>query len=249
MGFIPENPTSFAGAQRHGQGDRTARPGALSTPQTNALITSRTQSRTMETTTESTFRVLGAAPERDDALLLLDRADHEPVSVAAADYDGDLGDDVDALRTGYLVDATLAWNDGEARFTDVDVKTRTLLTYADAVTGLFEAALDTMEQAHQEGAGVHGRPTFSTDGEPNGAVYAFAEQPGERDVFDEIRTGALPLEPLVDRLDEEADCEHEVFVFRPLEHDFVVVYLVLRRESVLADTVRDTYDCPRPSEA
>ncbi|MGB9963441.1 DUF6663 family protein [Halobacterium sp. CBA1126] len=202
----------------------------------------------METTTESTFRVLGAAPERADDLLLLDRADHEPVRVAADGYD-ELADAVDALRPGYLVDATLAWDDGDARFDALDVRKRTLFTYADAVTGLFEAALDTMEQAHQEGAGVQGRPTFSADGEPNGAVYAFAEQPGERDVFEEIRTGALPLEPLVDRLNEEDDCEHEVFVFRPLEHDFVVVYLVLHKHSVLADTVRDTYDCPRPSEA
>lgn len=202
----------------------------------------------METTTESAFRVLGAAPERGDDLLLLDRADHEPVRVAADGYD-DLGASVDALRPGYLVDATLAWDDGDARFADLDVRKRTLFTYADAVTGLFEAALDTMEQAHQEGASVQGRPTFSTDDEPNGAVYAFAEQSGERDVFEEIRTGALPLEPLVDRLDQEDDGEHEVFVFRPLEHDFVVVYLVLRKNSILADTVRDTYDCPRPSEA
>jgi len=28
----------------------------------------------------------------------------------------------------------------------------------------------------------------------------------------------------------------------------VIVYLVLHRDSVLADTVRDTYDCPRPAE-
>jgi hypothetical protein len=202
----------------------------------------------METTTESTYRVLGTAPEREDALLLLDRRDHEPVRVAADGYDGALADDAAALRPGYLVDATLAWADGDARFTEIDVQKRTLLTYADAVSGLFEAALDTMEEAHQEGVGVTGRPTFSTDDEPNGAVYAFAEQSGERDVFEEIRTGALPLEPLVDRLDEEADCEHELFVFRPLEHDFVVVYLVLHRDSILADTVRDTYDCPRPAE-
>jgi hypothetical protein len=184
----------------------------------------------------------------EDALLLLDRRDHEPVRVAADGYDGALADDAAALRPGYLVDATLAWADGDARFTEIDVQKRTLLTYADAVSGLFEAALDTMEEAHQEGVGVTGRPTFSTDDEPNGAVYAFAEQSGERDVFEEIRTGALPLEPLVDRLDEEADCEHELFVFRPLEHDFVVVYLVLHRDSILADTVRDTYDCPRPAE-
>lgn len=202
----------------------------------------------MQTTTESTFRVLGAPPERGDALLLLDRRDHEPVRVAADGYDGALADDVDALRPGYLVDATLAWNDGDARFTDIDVDKRTLLTFADGVSGLFEAALDTMEEAHQEGVGVTGQPTFSNDGEPNGAVYAFAQQAGERDIFEEIRTGSLPLEPLVDRLDEAEDCEHELFVFRPLEHDFVVVYLVLHKDSVLADTVRDTYDCPRPSE-
>jgi len=203
----------------------------------------------MQPTTAGQYRVLGDAPDRD-GLLLLDRTDHEPVLVAADGYDGDLADAVAALRPGYLVDATLAWNEGDARFEAVDVEKRTLLTFSRGVTGLFEAALETMEQAHQEGLGVAGRPTFSTDNEPNGAVYAFAQQSGERDVFEEIRTGALPIEPLVDRLDEEeADDAHEVFVFDPLEHDFVVVYLVLHRDSVLADTVRDTYDCPRPSEA
>jgi hypothetical protein len=199
----------------------------------------------METTTEGRFRVLGPAPGHPEDLLLLDRADHEPVRVATADGD----DAVDALRPGYLVAATLSWDDGDAHVFDCDVEERTLFTFKNGVTGLFEAALETMEHAHQEGMGVYGRPTFSTDGEPNGAVYAFAEQAGERDVFEEIRTGALPLEPLLDRLDEAEDCDHEVFVFRPLEHDFVVVYLVLHRDSVLADTVRDTYDCPRPSEA
>jgi len=205
----------------------------------------------MQTTTAGQYRVLGDAPDRDGLLLLLDRADHEPVLVAADGYgdDGDLADDVAALRPGYLVDATLAWSDGDARFEAVDVEKRTLLTFSRGVTGLFEAALETMEEAHQEGLGVAGRPTFSTDNEPNGAVYAFAEQPGERDVFEEIRTGALPVEPLVDRLDEDGDADaHEIFVLDPLDHEFVVVYLVLHRDSVLADTVRDTYDCPRPPE-
>ncbi|SEV97802.1 DUF6663 family protein [Halobacterium jilantaiense] len=201
----------------------------------------------MQTTTAGQHRVLGDAPDRD-GFLLLDRADHEPVRVAADGYDGDLADAVAALRPGYLVDATLVWDDGDARFESVDVQKRTLFTFARGVSGLFEAALETMEEAHQEGLGVTGRPTFSTDNEPNGAVYAFAQQPGERDVFDEIRTGALPVEPLIDRLDEEDDDAHEVFVFDPIDHDFVVVYLVLHRDSVLADTVRDTYDCPRPAE-
>jgi len=201
----------------------------------------------MQTTTDGRFRVLGDAPDRD-GLLLLDRADHEPVLVASEGYEGDLADAVAALRPGYLVEATLAWDDGDARFAAVDVEKRTLLSFARGVSGLFEAALETMEEAHREGLGVTGRPTFSTDNEPNGAVYAFAQQPGERDVFDEIRTGALPLEPLIDRLDEEDDGAHEVFVFDPVDHDFVVVYLVLHRDSVLAETVRDTYDCPRPPE-
>jgi hypothetical protein len=222
----------------------------------------------MQTTTEGTFRVLGtvsgrngvsgseatggSSGERSESggdLLLLDRTDHEPVRVASEGYDGALADTVDAVRPGYLVNATLTWNGGDAQFHALDVEKRTLFTYVDAASGMFEAALDVMEEAHSEGVGVHGRPTFSTDGEPNGAVYAFAEQTGERDIFSEISTGTLPLEPLVDRLDEREDCAHEVFVMRPVEHDFVVVYLVLHRDSILADTVRDTYDCPRPSEA
>jgi hypothetical protein len=203
----------------------------------------------MQTTTAGQYRVLGDALDRD-GLLLLDRTDHEPVRVAADGYgaDSDLAADVAALRPGYLVDATLAWSDGDARFEAVDVEKRTLLTFSRGVSGLFEAALETMEEAHQEGVGVTGRPTFSTDNEPNGAVYAFAQQSGERDIFEEIRTGVLPIEPLVDRLDEEGDDAHELFVFDPIDHEFVVVYLVLHRDSVLADTVRDTYDCPRPPE-
>ena len=202
----------------------------------------------METTTEGVFRVLGSAPERGEDMLLLDRTDLEPVRVDSGGYDGALAETVDALRPGYLVSATLSWRDGDARFETCEIRKHTLFSYVEAASGLFEAALDVMEEAHEEGVGVHGRPTFSNDNEPNGAVYAFAEQAGERDVFAEIRTGALPLEPLVDRLDEHEDCAHEVFVMRPVEHAFVVVYLVLHRDSVLADTVRDTYDCPRPSE-
>ncbi|AAG19207.1 MULTISPECIES: DUF6663 family protein [Halobacterium] len=201
----------------------------------------------MQTTTASQYRVLGDAPDRD-GLLVLDRADYEPLRVTTGDAEGALDDTVAALRPGYLVDATLAWNDGDARFTDVDIQRRTLLTFARGVSGLFEAALDTMADAHENGVGVTGRPTFNTDNEPNGAVYAFAQQPGERDIFTEIRTGRLPIEPLVDRLDEDAADAHEVFVFDPLDHEFTIVYLVAHRDSVLADTVRDTYDCPRPPE-
>ena len=43
----------------------------------------------------------------------------------------------------------------------------------------------------------------------------------------------------------KADPPHEVFVIRPVEEPFVVVYLALDRESLLADTIRDEFDCPR----
>lgn len=177
-----------------------------------------------------------------------EREPPEPVRVRTDGYEGDLADRVAGLRLGYVVDATLSWADGEARFESVAVRDDTLFAFVEGVSGLFEAALDTWEEARREGVGVNSRPTFSTDGEPNGAVYTFAEQSGERDVFAELREGTLPLEPLVARLDDREDCPHEVFVMRPAAHDFVLVYCVLRKESVLANTVRDTYDCPRPSE-
>lgn len=208
----------------------------------------------MQATTRGRFRVLDVDPS-SGSIRLLDLEAIEPTLVETGGYAGSLAETVAGLRPGYVVDATLEWTDGTARFRDVDVTNWTLVTYAQGVSGLFEAALETMEEARREGVGMTGRPTYSTDGEPNGAVYAVAEQRGERDVFEEIRTGALPLEPLIDRLEEGLDADadgatvdHEVFVMRPIEHDFVIVYLVARRDSLLADTVRDTYDCPRPDE-
>lgn len=206
----------------------------------------------MQATTAGSFRVLDVPRGGTDRITLLDLAEFEPTLVDATGYDGGLAATVSGLRPGYVVDATLEWDDGSARFAEVSVASFTLLEYANGVSGLFEAAVDAMEAARRDGAGITGRPTFSTDGDPNGAVYAIAEQRGERDVFAEIRDGRLPLEPLIDRLADGIDAgdepDHELFVFRPVEHDFVVVYLVHRRDSLLADTVRDTYDCPRPSE-
>lgn len=208
----------------------------------------------MTPTTGGTYRVLSAvrdAPALRCIPLDTDSdAPPDPVRVRTDGYDGGLADAsaVAGLRPGYVVDATLSWADGEAHFASVDVREHTLFEFVEGVSGLFEAALDTWEEARREGVGVNSRPTFSTDGEPNGAVYTFAEQSGERDVFAELRDGTLPLEPLVARLDDQASCDHEVFVMRPAAHDFVLVYGVLRKGSVLANTVRDTYDCPRPSE-
>jgi hypothetical protein len=37
-----------------------------------------------------------------------------------------------------------------------------------------------------------------------------------------------------------------VFVVRPVEERFVVVYLAIEAGGLLADTVREEFDCPRP---
>ncbi|MFC7045372.1 DUF6663 family protein [Halobacteriaceae archaeon GCM10025711] len=203
----------------------------------------------MQQQTTGTYRVL-ASPRGREELLLIDVEDHDPTYVETGGYDDDLAADVDGLLPGYRVRATLTWSeDGTPRFSDVEVTARTLLEFVDAASNLFEAALDTMQEARREDLGVNSRVTYGTDREPNGAVYTFAKQPGARDLFEEIQSGVLPLEPLVERLHEHDDEPYELFVLRPYDHEFVVVYLVLDKGSVLADTVRDTYGCPRPDEA
>ena len=168
---------------------------------------------------------------------------YDPLYATAEGYEGGLADVVDALRPGFVVDATLAWTDGSARFRDVDVVRETRFRFADEVEGMFEAAVETWRQIRAEGEPVGSITTRSNDGDPNGALYLFADAPGS-DTFDEVRTGRLPIEPLVARVNESRadDDPREVFVLRPAEHEFVAVYVVFDRNGVLAQTVRDTYD-------
>ena len=42
--------------------------------------------------------------------------------------------------------------------------------------------------------------------------------------------------------------DREVFVLRPADGPYVVVLIALRKGGTLADTVRETYHCPRPEE-
>ncbi|WP_017342359.1 DUF6663 family protein [Halorubrum sp. T3] len=167
----------------------------------------------------------------------------DPLYATAEGYEGELADAVDALQPGFVVEATLVWTDGSARFREVNVVRETRFRFADGVEGMFEAAVDTWRQIRAEGEPVGSITTRSNDGDPNGALYLFADAPGS-DTFEEVRTGRLPIEPLVARVNESRDDDdpREVFVLRPAEHEFVAVYVVFDPDGVLAQTVRDTYD-------
>jgi len=167
----------------------------------------------------------------------------DPLYATAEGYEGELAERVASLEPGHVVDATLAWTDASARFVDVEVARESRFRFADDVEGMFEAAVETWERIRAEGEAVGSITTRSNDGEPNGALYLFADAPGG-DAFADLRAARLPVEPLVARVNEsrEDDDPREVFVLRPAAHDFVAVYVVFDRDGVLAQTVRDTYD-------
>jgi hypothetical protein len=215
----------------------------------------------MDVSTSGRFRVLGC-PRDDAELLLIDVSDVEatmdaaasepagghlddafdPVYVPRTGYDGPLADAVAALEPGNLVDATLAWGDGDPRLAEVRVVRRTVFEFVDGADPVFEAAAETWRDAVADGAAMNSRVTRGTDGEVNGVLYVFAKQPGARDLFAEFRDGATPLEPLVRRVNRGREtAERAVFVLRPREADFLVVYIALDRDGLLARTVRETY--------
>ena len=168
---------------------------------------------------------------------------YDPVYVVATGYEDALADRVASLEAGAVVDATLTWDDGTARFRELSVRRETRFWFADDVEGMFEAAVETWQRIRADGEAVGSITTRSTDDEPNGALYVFADGPGT-DTFEEVRTGRLPIEPLVARVNRtrDDDVPRSVFVLRPVAYDFVAVYVVFDRDGVLAQTVRDTYD-------
>ena len=92
--------------------------------------------------------------------------------------------------------------------------------------------------------------TYNTDNRVNGVCYVFAD-PGQPSVFDEFRDGARPLEPLVDRVNDEPDTDpepRELFVLRPVDGEFTVVTIALTKDGRFAETLRETYERERPTE-
>ena len=206
------------------------------------------------------YRVLW--PPSGDEGLFLDRTDFEPVRIAPTGHDPRVED----LRPGYLVEASLHWTDEEVTVDSADdrptidseddrptvdsvsVVRPTLYAFADGAEPMFEAATETWERARRTGDGMASRTTKNTDGEVNGVLYTFAEST-ESDRFEEFRHGRRPIDPLLDRIDESQEpAPREAFVLRPASGEFVAVTIALRKGGRFADTIRDTYDLPRPSE-
>jgi len=209
----------------------------------------------MEPTTTGRFRVLDRRP--DGRILLVDLAearkavegDHEvdlqPLAVEPAD-DAEIAESVRELKPGYVVSASLAWDESKAHFVDYEIDERTWIQYADGVSGLFEVAQETWYDAQKAGDAMNARTTYSTGNEPNGVVYTFAKQQPPQDLFEEFRTGVQPIEPLVQRVEIERDDNEDraVFVMNPVDAEFVLIYIVFRKDGMLAQTVRDTYGLP-----
>lgn len=128
----------------------------------------------------------------------------EPVAVPPEGH-GDLDPRVAALRPGYLVEATLEWDDSGPTVRELTVRKRTLLEFVDGASTVFQAAAQAWAAAQAAGEGMNSRVTRSTDGDPNGVLYVFADGPGVGDLFEEFRSARRPLEPLIARVNEAHD--------------------------------------------
>jgi hypothetical protein len=124
---------------------------------------------------------------------------YRPVAVPTRGHglDGAVAD----LRPGYLVRARLGWERERPRVEWLAVEDRTLFSFREGVTPTFEAASALWARVEADGEAMGSRVTYSTDGQANGALYAFADPPGA-DRLAEFRDGRRPLEPLLERVDE-----------------------------------------------
>ncbi|WP_266077332.1 DUF6663 family protein [Haladaptatus caseinilyticus] len=188
------------------------------------------------------FRVLATDGCR---LRLLDQETYEPVVTANDDHDAPVAD----LHPGYRIDADLDWSTKEPTVRSLSVRRRTLYTFADHVEPVFEAAQRTWNEARTAGDSMNSRVTRNTDNDVNGVLYVFAEDE-LGGLFGTFRDGSRPLDPLVDKVNEqEGDDDRDVFVLRPANEEFVIVTIALQKGGQLAETLRETYNCPRPSES
>lgn len=190
--------------------------------------------------TTERYRVLPGS----ETVRFLDRDGYEPISLPVDGHDAPVAD----LRPGYLVDADLDWSSEEPRVRSLSVLRPTLYAFVDRIDPVFDAAEEAWRDARATGDSMNSRVTRDTDSVVNGVLYVFGD--GEvQSRFEEFRTGARPLEPLLDRVnDRDGPAPREAFVLRPAAGGYVVVTITLEKGGRFADTIRDTYDRPRPTE-
>ncbi|ERG99664.1 MAG: hypothetical protein J07HQX50_00811 [Haloquadratum sp. J07HQX50] len=157
------------------------------------------------------------------------------------------------VSAGNLIEATLSWPNEHAQLEDFKRLSETTFEYIDDISPVFEAASTLWQAAVREQDGLRGRVTRGTDSQPNGVLYVFAEQSGVRNLFDEFQSGTTPLEPLLQRVDDQRETSDEtspapeteqdraVFILRPVDDTFVIVYITFEKYGVLANTIRSTY--------
>lgn len=186
------------------------------------------------------YRVL--RPPTSGEGLLLDGS-HSPVTVAASGHESSVSE----LRPGYLIDAALDWSTERPTIEALSLQRPTLFGFVDDAEPMFEAARETWQAATRSGDGMNSRVTRNTDNAVNGVLYTFADPDGE--CYEEFRTGRRPIDPLIERINESRErAPREVFVLSPPDGSYVVVTITLTKEGQFANTIRDTYDLPRPTE-
>ena len=176
------------------------------------------------------FRVL---PGRsDEELLLIDADSTDPIYVPRASIPG--------IAVGNRIEGVVVWEGDSPTVESVTVETETEFRVRRTDEPIFEAARSCFEAARAAGEAMNSRVTYDTDRNPNGVVYAFADQPGSRDLFAEFRDGTKPLEPLLARAADGAEPPFSVWILDS-EEPFVVVYIVLDPGGLLDRTMGDTY--------
>ena len=185
----------------------------------------------MTPTTDGQYRVYPGRTDDEWLLLEVDSADPTYVPAAAADFE-----------IGNRVWATIEWAGGEPSLESWDFLESTEVHFSRTDAPVFQAAQVCFDEARRNGEAMNARVTSDTDGRPNGVVYTFADQPGQRDLYAEFRDGQKPLEPLLARAadSETASPPFSVWVL-DVPEPFVLVTIVFDPDGVFAETMADTY--------
>jgi hypothetical protein len=194
-----------------------------------------------EQTTEGEFRILESTRDREE-WLLLNVGSADPTYVRHKEYEGELERAVKTLEPGNRIQAELNWVDGEPQLAKIEVCETTRFAFTRTREDLFGDAHGAWRDAEEAGQPMGSRILYGQQGgNPVGVVYVFADQPGQRDLFEEFKDGVKPLDPLLNRLAEAKTPPFDVFVVDHHDLPFLTVTLAFEQDGVLATTMRETY--------